>query len=258
MPRFAANLSTLFTERPFLDRFQAAADAGFAGVEIQFPYEHPTDAIRHRLEATGLELVLFNLPPGDWAAGDRGLGALPGREKELDQALETALEYARALNCRMLHVMAGVAPKTLDNTAYLRAFGANLRRLAPKAAEAGRTLLLEPINDRDMPGYVVNRTEDALSLIEAIGDPTIRLQLDLYHRQVTQGDLIRTIERTAPVLGHVQIAGAPERSEPDRGEIHYPALFDALDAVGYDGWIGCEYFPSGRTEDGLGWLAAYR
>jgi len=257
MVKFAANLSTLFADRAFLDRFQAAADAGFTGVEIQFPYGQPAEAIRERLEATGLQLVLFNLPPGDWDKGDRGLGALPGREKELDAGLDQALAYARALDCPNLHVMAGLAPPNLDKAAYLSAFGANLRRLAPKAEAAGRTLLLEPINSRDTPGYVLSRTEQALSLIEAIGRDSIRLQLDLYHRQVMQGDLIRTIERTAPVLGHVQIAGAPERAEPDRGEIAYGPVLAALEAAGYDGWIGCEYFPTGRTEDGLGWMKDY-
>lgn len=258
MVKFAANLSTLFTEHDVLDRFQAAADAGFAGVEMQFPYDHPAEAIRERLEATGLQMVLFNLPPGDWDKGDRGVGALPGREKELDAGLDRALDYARTLDCPKLHVMAGLAPPNLDKAAYLTAFGANLRRLAPKAETAGRTLLLEPINTRDMPGYVLSRTEQALSLIEAIGRDCIRLQLDLYHRQIMQGDLIRTIERVAPVLGHVQIASAPGRAEPDRGEIAYAPVLEALEAAGYDGWVGCEYFPAGRTEDGLGWLERYR
>ncbi|MEQ8604265.1 MAG: hydroxypyruvate isomerase family protein [Marivibrio sp.] len=257
MVKFAANLSTLFTERDFLDRFQAAADAGFKGVEIQFPYDHPAETIRERLDATGLSLVLFNLPPGDWEDGDRGLGALPGREKELDAGLDRALAYAQTLECAKLHVMAGLAPPNLDKAAYLSAFGANLRRLAPKAEAAGCTLLLEPINSRDMPGYVLSRTEQALSLIQAIGRDNIRLQLDLYHRQVMQGDLIRTIARAAPFLGHVQIAGAPDRSEPDRGEIAYGPVLAALDEAGYDGWIGCEYFPAGRTEEGLGWMTDY-
>lgn len=257
MPRFAANLTTLFTERPLIERFRAAADAGFQAVEVQFPYELPAEEIAESLRATGLELVLFNLPPGDWDRGDRGLGALPGRERELEKSFDTALDYARVLGCRKLHVMAGVAPMNLDNTPYLASFGANLRRLVPKADAAGITLLLEPLNSRDNPGYVVSRTEEALSLIEAIDSPTVRLQLDLYHRQVMQGDLIRGIERAAPVLGHVQIAGAPDRREPDQGEVAYDAVFEALDRVGYDGWVGCEYHPAGRTEDGLGWLKPY-
>jgi len=257
MPKFSANLSTLFTEYDFLDRFKAAADAGFMGVEVQFPYEVEASAIAEKLTQTGLQMVLFNLPPGQWDKGDRGLGALPGREKELDKGFDQALAYADILKCRQLHVMAGVKPKNLDNTAYLSAFGANLRRLAPRAEAAGCHLMLEPINSRDVPGYVLSRTEDALSLIKAIDRDSIRLQLDIYHRQVMQGDLIKTIEAVAPVLGHVQIAGAPGRGEPDRGEIAYGAIFEALQRIGYDGWIGCEYFPAGRTEDGLGWMKPY-
>lgn len=257
MPRFAANLSTLFTEHEFLDRFRAARDAGFEAIEIQFPYDHPAEVIREKLDETGLELVLFNLPPGDRNKGDQGLGALPGREKELSDSFNLALDYAETLDCRRLHVLAGIAPKNLDKTAYLTAFGANLRRLARKAEGYGRTLMLEPINTRDVPGYVLSRTADALSLVEAIDRDNVRLQLDLYHRQIMEGDLVSAIERCAPVLGHVQIAGVPGRHEPDVGEIAYPALFEALDAVGYDGWVGCEYHPRGRTEDGLGWLAPY-
>lgn len=258
MPRFAANLSTLFTEHAPIDRFEAAAAAGFKAVELQFPYDLEAEHIREKLDATGLKLVLFNLPPGNWDRGDRGLGALPGREKELEHAFDRALAYARALDTPMLHIMAGIAPMNLDNAPYLASFGANLRRLAPKAAGEGVTLMLEPLNTHDNPGYVISRTEEAIRLIEAVGHPAVRLQLDLYHRQVMQGNLIRAIERAAPLLGHVQIAGAPDRTEPDRGEIAYGALFDALARVGYEGWIGCEYHPTGRTEDGLGWLDAYR
>ncbi len=225
---------------------------------MQFPYDVDAEALAERLRASGLEPVLFNLPPGDWQRGDRGLGALPGREKDLDHSFDRALAYAKVLGCKRLHVMAGIAPKNLDKAAYLSVFGANLRRLVRKARQNGLTLMLEPINTTDMPGYVLSRTEQALALIEAVDDDHVRLQLDLYHRQMMEGDLIRTIRRVAPVLGHVQIAGVPDRHEPDTGEIAYGAVFEALAEAGYDGWIGCEYVPRGRTEDGLGWLDAYR
>jgi hydroxypyruvate isomerase len=252
MPRFAANLSLLFADQPFLDRFGAAAAAGFEAVEFLFPYDHPAEAVAERLAAHGLRLALFNLPPGDWAGGERGLAALPDAAARFAEALETGLSYAAALNPRRLHVMAGLAEGAEARAAYVE----NLRRACAAAPE--RTFVIEPINDRDMPGYHLSRSEDALSVIEAVGAPNLRLQLDLYHAQIMEGDLTRRIERLAPHLGHVQIAGVPERHEPDRGELDADWLFATLDRVGYDGFVGCEYRPAGRTEAGLGWMARWR
>ncbi|MEK0085163.1 2-oxo-tetronate isomerase [Benzoatithermus flavus] len=258
MPRFAANLSMMFQEHPFLDRFAAAAAAGFAGVEFLFPYDHPAGAIAERLQRHGLTQALFNLPPGDWAAGERGLASLPGREEEFRRSVERAIGYARALGCRTVHCMAGLLPDEGERATRERLYVENLRHAARACGEAGLTLLIEPINTRDMPGYLLNYQGQARRLIEAVGAPNLRLQLDLYHCQIMEGDLARHIREYLPITGHVQIAGVPERHEPDRGEVNYRYLFDLLDELGYAGWVGCEYRPHGRTEDGLGWFAPYR
>jgi hydroxypyruvate isomerase len=253
MPRFAANISTMFTERPLLERIGAAAAAGFAAVECQFPYEQPPAALKAALDAAGIPLILCNTPPGDFAAGERGLAALPGREADFAAALDQALAYAAALGVTRLHVMAGIRPAGAAEAACLEAFAANLAAAAPKAAAAGVTLLLEPINSRDIPGYLLTTPRQAAALIERLALPNLKLQYDFYHVQIMQGDLARGFERFQPVIGHVQFAGVPERHEPDRGEVAFDYLFALLDRLGYDGWVGAEYFPAGRTEDGLGW-----
>lgn len=247
----------MFTERPFLERFGAAAAAGFRAVEFLFPYEHEAEAIRAELDRHGLTQALFNCPPGDWAGGERGTAALPGREEEFRQGVITAIGYAEVLGCERLHCMAGIVGQA-DREAAFATYVANLRIAAKLAADAGRTVLIEPINGRDMPGYLMNSLALARRAIEAVGAPNLRLQLDLYHAQIIGGDLATTIRAHADVTAHVQIAGVPERYEPDRGEIYYPYLFDVLADTGYTGFIGCEYRPAGRTEDGLGWFEPYR
>ena len=261
MPRFAANLSMLFQEVDFLDRFAAAAAAGFAGVEFLFPYAHPAAAIATRLREHDLTQVLFNMPPGDWDAGDRGMAAIPEREAEFARSIDLALEYATALGCPRVHAMAGVVPADAvpggpARADYEAVYAANLRAATVKAAAHDITVLIEPLNTRDMPGYFINTTGQARRLIEAISEPNLKLQLDLYHCQIMEGDLATRLRALLPITGHIQIAGVPGRHEPDIGEINYPYLFAAIDDVGYDGWIGCEYRPQGRTEDGLGWLPA--
>ncbi|NMM46067.1 hydroxypyruvate isomerase family protein [Rhodospirillaceae bacterium KN72] len=258
MPRFTANLSMLFTELPMLERFSAAKEAGFDGVEIQFPYDFPTDELQDAKDQCGLPLVHINLPPGDWQRGDRGNGALPGREAEFERGFAKALEYAEALDCRKLHVMAGVAPITLDERVHHSTMEANLRRIAPRAAKSGIQLLVEPINTRDIPNYVLNKTEHALRIIDNVQASNIALQLDLYHRQIMQGDLIATLERCIDRIGHIQIAGVPGRNEPDTGEVNYEPVLKRLDTLGYDGWVGCEYVPRDDTWSGLGWMQRYK
>ncbi|MDR5907362.1 2-oxo-tetronate isomerase [Franzmannia qiaohouensis] len=256
MIRLAANLSMLFNEHDFLDRFAAAAQAGFRGVEYLFPYEHAPDTLRGLLDEHGLEQVLFNLPPGDWAAGERGLASLPGREGEFRDSLVEALRYAEALGCPRVHAMAGLLPADADATtqaAHHATYIDNLRFAAREAAKVGRELLIEPINTRDMPGFFLSRQAQAMAVLEQVGEPNLRLQFDLYHCQIMDGDLTRHLERQFAAIGHVQIAGVPERHEPDVGEVHYPALFERLEALGYTGWIGCEYRPVDDTRQGLDW-----
>ncbi|SDK72076.1 hydroxypyruvate isomerase [Franzmannia pantelleriensis] len=260
MIRLAANLSMLFNEHDFLDRFAAAAQAGFRGVEYLFPYEHAADTLRAQLDQYGLEQVLFNLPPGDWAAGERGLASLPGREAEFRDSVAEALRYAEALNCPRVHAMAGLLPTDADEAtraAHHATYIDNLRFAAREAARVGREVLIEPINTRDMPGFFLSRQAQAMAVLDEVGEPNLRLQFDLYHCQIMDGDLTRHLERQFPAVGHVQIAGVPERHEPDVGEVYYPALFARLEALGYAGWIGCEYRPAGDTRRGLGWGQEY-
>ena len=254
MPKFAANLSFMFTEVPFADRFEAAAKAGFRGVEFLNPFELPKEDLVARLKGNGLTQALFNLPPGDWAAGERGIASLPGREAEFREGVATAIAYARVLGNRLLHCMAGISPDGLERDAALATYTGNLRHAAAACAEAGLTLLVEPINNRDMPGYLMNGTALARRVIETVGAPNLKLQLDLYHCQISEGDLATRIRANADLIAHVQIAGVPDRQEPDRGEVHYPYLFEVLADTGYRGFIGCEYRPRARTEDGLGWF----
>jgi len=257
MPRFAANLSTMFTDRPFLERFAAARAAGFEAVECQFPYEARAVDIRTELEGNGLRMLLINTPPGDFAAGERGLAGLPGREADFRAAMDEALAYADTLDCPQIHVMAGVQPEGVARDTCWATYRANLKIAAEAAAASERLALIEPINTRDIPGFLLNTPAEGAELIEQLGLPALRLQFDFYHAQIMAGDLARSFERHLPIVAHVQIAGVPERQEPDIGEIHYSYLFELLDRLGYDGWVGCEYFPAGRTEDGLGWALRY-
>ena len=255
MPRFAANLTMMFTEWPFLERFAAAADAGFTAVEYLFPYDHPSEAVGRALRGAGLTQALFNLPPGDWAAGERGMAAFPDRAGELAAAVETALPYAAATECRTLHLMAGIANRhdAGAQTAYRAAVAATAERLAREDI----TLVLEPINGRDMPGYFLNDFDFAAELIAALGLPNLRLQYDIYHRQIMHGDVVMGLRRMMPIIGHVQIAGVPDRHEPDSGELDADFVFAELDRLGYAGFVGCEYRPAGKTVDGLGWFKRF-
>lgn len=257
MPRFSAHLTFLFTELPFLDRFAAASAAGFRAVEFAFPYDHPPAVVAERLAAAHLENPVFNLPPGDWAAGERGLACLPGREAEFRRSVATALDYARALGTPRLHAMAGAVPPGVSRAACERTYIANLRYAAEALAPSGITLLIEPINTRDMPGYFLNTQAQAAAICDAVGLPNIGLLMDCYHMQIVEGDLATKLRQYASRCGHVQIAGVPERHEPDTGEVRYSYLFRLLDEIGYPGWIGCEYHPARTTPEGLGWFKSW-
>lgn len=258
MPKFCANLTFLFTEVPFPERFARAAAAGFRGVEYLFPYDHPPEAVAGWLKAAGLEQVLFNLPAGDWAAGERGLACQPGREAEFDAGIELALTYAEALGCRRLHCLAGLGPEGIPEDAVRATYVANLRRCADRLAAKGIALLIEPINSRvDMPGYWLDTPAKAFELLSEIAHPNVAVQYDIYHAQVMAGDLARTIEANLQRIGHFQVADNPGRHEPGTGEINYPYLFALLDRLGYDGWVGCEYKPRAATESGLAWMEGF-
>jgi hydroxypyruvate isomerase len=252
MPRLAANLSMMFNEVPFLDRFDAAARAGFQAVEFLFPYEHPAAEIRRRLNDSGLRQALFNAPPGDWAKGERGLASLPGREGEFRDGIGKALDYAAALDCPIVHVMAGIPTGVAPVTAAAL-YAANLAWASEQALAGGKRLVIEPINHRDMPGYYLNTVEQGAAIVEAIGGDRLGLQFDIYHCQVTQGDVTKRLEKLFPVVAHIQIADVPDRHEPGTGEIGWDYVFGRIDALGYKGWVGCEYRPAGETVAGLGW-----
>ena len=255
MVKLAANLSMMFQELPFIDRFDAAARAGFAGVEFMFPYDHDAQQVAARARQCGLEVALFNLPAGDWAGGERGIAALPDRIEEFREGVAKALDYARILGCPRLHLMAGKALASAENRSVLVA---NIRHAADLAADARVEILIEPINTRvDIPGYFYNTTAQALSVIDEADRANVRLQYDIYHMQIMEGDLARTIERLLPRIGHIQLADNPGRAEPGSGEINYPWLLNHIDAIGYDGWIGCEYRPASDTEAGLIWARDY-
>lgn len=255
MPRFAANLTMMFTEHEFLDRFAAAKKAGFDAVEYLFPYDHPPEAIAERLRAHGLTQALFNLPPGNWEAGDRGLAALPDRAEEFRASIDTALRYAEATGVGRVHVMSGLASRQ-DVTA-LTAYRDSLRRVCDAAGAQGLDVVIEPINTRDMPGYFLDNFSFAADLIAELGLPNLKLQFDIYHRQILHGDVLMGLREMAPIIGHVQIAAVPERHEPGTGELDDARILRELDALGYDGFVGCEYRPAGRTEDGLDWMRAF-
>jgi hydroxypyruvate isomerase len=257
MPRLAANLTMLFNEVPFLDRFEAAARAGFTAVEFLFPYEHPPAELRARLEANGLTLVLHNLPPGDWARGERGIGCHPDRAAEFQAGVDRAIEYAAALGCPQLNCLAGIAPAGVPADTLRATFVDNLRYAAEKLKAAGIKLLIEPINTYDIPGFYLNRTAQALELIAEAGSDNLYVQYDIYHAQRMEGELANTIKANLGKIAHMQLADNPGRNEPGTGEINYRFLFDWIDRAGYDGWIGCEYKPKTTTEAGLGWRAAH-
>ncbi|RFU49453.1 2-oxo-tetronate isomerase [Paraburkholderia sp. DHOC27] len=257
MPRFAANLTMLYNEHGFLDRFAAAARDGFKAVEYLFPYDFPASEIRARLDAHDLTQALFNAPPGDWAAGERGIASLPGREDEFRRGIERALEYTRVLGNRKLHVMAGVLGADQSRERHRALYIEHLAYAARLAQADDITIVIEPINTRDMPGYLLNRQDDAQAICAEIGAPNLKVQFDCYHCQIMEGDLTKKLERDMAGIGHIQVAGVPERHEPDSGEVNYPYLFDIIDKLGYDGWVGCEYWPRAGTSEGLAWLKSY-
>ena len=272
MPRFAANLSLMYNEHPFLERFAAAAQDGFKGVEFLFPYAFAPEVLARCLADSGLQQVLINAPPGgDDAAsmtnafelGARGTACLPGREAEFRSGITRALIYAKALNCPRIHVMAGLAASDVAPAAHAHTYAANLRWAAQQAARQGCEVLIEPINPRDMPGYYLNRQDHAHAVLAQVAEPNLKVQMDLYHCQIVEGDLSIKLRQYLPGghVGHMQIAGVPERHEPDGGELNYPVLFTLMDALGYTGWVGCEYRPRlgtvpGATRQGLGWMRA--
>jgi hydroxypyruvate isomerase len=258
MPKFAANLTMMFNELPFLDRFGGAAEAGFKGVEFLYPYEHTPEAVGAALKANGLQNVLFNLPPGNWAAGEKGIACLPDREAEFRESVATALRYARALGTPRVHAMAGLVPPGANRATLRATYVENLRYAAQEAAKQGLELLIEPINTRDIPGYFLNTQAEAHTIREEVGAPNLKVQMDFYHVQIVEGDIAMKVRRWLPHVGHIQIAGVPERHEPDTGEVNYPYLFRLLDELGYPGWLGCEYRPAKGTLEGLGWFAPYR
>jgi hydroxypyruvate isomerase len=257
MPKFAANLALLFNEVPFLDRFQAAAEAGFTGVEYLFPYDFDKNELAARLKQYGFTQALHNLPAGDWAAGERGIAILPERVGEFREGVARAIDYATTLGCKQLNCLAGLTPKGAAPERLRETFLANLDYAAKALKDAGINLLIESINTRDMPGFFLTHTKQAVELIEETGSDNIFVQYDVYHMQIMEGDLTRTIEVNLPRIAHIQIADNPGRNEPGTGEINYPFLFKMLDAIGYQGWVGCEYKPAGKTADGLGWFAPY-
>ena len=259
MPRFAANLSMLFADRPFLDRFEAAAKAGFSAVEFQFPYEWPAAELADRLARWQLRAVLHNLPAGDWAAGERGIACHPDRQAEFREGVHRALDYAQALGVRQLNCLAGVVPAGVSAEVAWSTLVNNVQYAAGVLQPHGMTLLLEPINTWDIPGFFLNRSDQTIRLMDEVAAPNVKLQYDLYHAQRMEGELAATLQRLLPRIGHIQLADNPGRHEPGTGEIHFRFLLDWLDRLGYAGWVGCEYRPADDgplgTEGGLGWLA---
>ena len=261
MPRFAANLSMMYQELDFLERFGAAAADGFKAVEFLFPYAYPAQQIRDALDAAGLQQVLFNAPPGDWASGERGIASLPGRESEFKESIALAIDYAKILGNRHIHVMAGLLRPDQDAEKHRAVYLRNLAYAALLASRAEMTILIEPINHRDMPGYFLNYQHDAHQICEELGNTSLQVQFDIYHCQIMEGDIAtklkRDLSRPTGGVGHIQIAGVPNRHEPSDGEVNYPYLLTLLDELGYAGWVGCEYRPKAGTSAGLGWLKPY-
>jgi hydroxypyruvate isomerase len=256
VPKFAANLTMLFGELPFLDRFAAAKAAGFSGVEYLFPYEFGKAVLREQLQQYGLTQVLHNLPAGNWAAGERGIAILPDRIEEFRDGVISAIDYAKALDCRQLNCLVGIAPRDADMFELNEVLVNNLRFAADALAKERIRLLIEPINTLDIPGFFLSRTEQAVQILSEVQSDNLFIQYDIYHMQVMEGDVARTLQRHLPRISHVQLADNPGRNEPGTGEINYPFLFRHLDAIGYRGWVGCEYKPRTTTVDGLGWHAA--
>ncbi len=258
MPRFAANLSMLFTEVPFLDRFERAARAGFEAVEFLFPYAYAPEQIRQRVDDAGLRIVLHNLPAGDWDAGDRGMACDPRRVDEFRAGVARAVTYAHALGVPQLNCLAGKAPAGVDAATLRRTFVENLRFAAAALDIAGLRLLVEPINTFDIPGFYLNRTQQALDILDEVGAANAFVQYDIYHAQRTEGELAATLQRHLPRIAHIQLADNPGRHEPGTGEINFAFLLQHLDRIGYGGWVGCEYKPAAATEAGLGWLEQHQ
>ena len=256
MPKFAANLTMLFSELPFLDRFAGAKAAGFSGVEYLFPYDFHKADLREQLDEHGLTQVLHNLPAGNWAGGERGIAILPERVDEFRDGVERAIDYAKALDCRQLNCLVGIAPRDADPIELNDVLVGNLRFAADALAKERIKLLVEPINTLDIPGFFLNRTEQAVQLIADVRSSNLFIQYDIYHMQVMEGDIARTVQKHLPRIAHIQLADNPGRNEPGTGEINYPFLFRHLDTIGYRGWVGCEYKPRTTTVDGLGWHGA--
>lgn len=256
MPKFAANLTMLFNEVDFIQRFKAAADAGFKGVEYLFPYDFDKNTLAEELQKHGLTQVLHNLPAGDWAGGERGIACLPDRVNEFQEGVGRAIEYATALNCKQVNCLSGIAPQGVDADKIKQVFVDNIRFAADKLKDAGIRLLVEPVNTFDIPGFYVNRTEQAIALLDEVGSDNVYLQYDIYHAQRMEGELANTIQKHLARIAHIQLADNPGRNEPGTGEINYEWLFKFIDKLGYDGWIGCEYKPAAATTDGLGWIKA--
>lgn len=254
MPRFAANLSFLFQEEPFLDRFAAAAEQGFEAVEFMFPYDHSAAAVAAAARDANVKIALFNAPPGDWANGERGLAALPARRQDFRIAMARAFDYARAIRCTNVHVVAGIQPAGADRRTMEACYMDNLAWAAQQASQIGVTLMIEPINQRDIPGFFLSDFDFAERVVTEIGSTSLRLQFDIYHAQIIHGDIAKRLTRQMPWVGHVQIANPPDRREPGKGEIDYRYMFERLDALGYDGWVGCEYRPEGSTVESLSWI----
>ena len=257
MPRLAANLSMMFNEVPFLERFDAAARAGFKAVEFLFPYDFPAAELKRRLDDAGLTQVLFNMPPGDWAGGERGTASLPGRVAEFRDGTKKALDYATTLDCKLVHCMAGIPPAGTPPVTAAALYASNLAWAAEQAVAAGVKIVIEPINHRDMPGFHLNTVAQGAAVVEAIGRDRLGLQFDIYHCQMTEGDVTKRMEALLPVIAHMQIADVPARNEPGTGEIGWEFVFRRIDELGYQGWIGCEYRPAGDTVRGLAWRARY-
>lgn len=257
MPNFAANLTMMFNEVDFLERFQAAARAGFKAVEYLFPYAYEKAVLVEHLQTHGLKQVLHNLPPGDWQGGERGIACHPDRVGEFQQSVATAIEYATALGCKQVNCLAGIRPATVPPDKLRETFVNNLKFAAAELRRAGIRLLIEPINTRDIPGFYLNYSRQALDIIRDVDSDNLYLQYDIYHAQVMEGDLAHTIETNFDMIRHMQLADNPGRHEPGTGEINYPFLFNLIDRLGYDGWIGCEYKPKTSTNEGLGWVNPY-
>ena len=254
MPKFAANLTMMFNEVPFPERFAAAAKSGFSAVEFLFPYDYSVADVTRWLKEAELKSALFNMPPGNWAAGERGIASLPGREQEFMDGVHKSIEYAKAMGTPTIHAMAGLVPEGADRELHRSVFVDNICLAAKALAVHGLTLVIEPINSRDMPGYFLNTQAEAHAIRLEIGEANLKVQMDFYHAQIMEGDLSMTFRNNFEGIGHIQIASVPDRHEPDEGEVNYAHVFRLLDELGYAGWVGCEYRPRGKTEDGLNWF----